>query len=58
MMGTNEDGTRLQFAYHAWRRGKHFHMMKKYVDVLPRALPIGGVWRMMSQDVAWRKRSS
>lgn len=33
-------------------------MTKRYADVLPRALPIGRVWRMMSQDVAWRYRSS
>lgn len=53
-MGVNEDGRRLQFACPAWRIDERFHMMRKCVDVQLRALPIGGVWRMMSQDVAWR----
>lgn len=51
--GASEDGRQLRFAYPAWRLGKRFHMRRKYADVLPRALPIGGVWRMMSLDVAW-----
>lgn len=54
MLEANEDGRQLQFACPAWRIDERFHMMRKYVNILPRALPIGEVWRMMSQDVAWR----
>jgi hypothetical protein len=57
-MGGCEGGRRLRFACPASRIGERFHMMRKCAGVLPRALPIGGVWRMMSQDVAWRCRSS